>query len=584
MFRQNTSHLQGSLFSPKHLLSESKQKKLKKSEESYFYRYIFCKIREEDFSCLYADDNGRPNAPVNAMVSALLLMQRRRWTYQELFDQIDFNILTRTALGLHDLAESPFSPATLFNFQNRVSKHYVETGENLLERVFDHLTGEQLKALKVKTDIQRTDSTFAASNIRSYSRVQLLVEMVQRIARVVSEEDGKRLKERANGYLKQTSGQYIYRLNKEDIPKELDQLGEVYRWIAEELAPRYESMEIFKTFQRVYTEHFTTVEERVEVVPSEHLGSGCVQSPDDLDATYRKKGTRESRGQSLNVVETCNPDNEVDLVVDIAVNENNKDDSTVLEERLPELKKKTPELEELHTDGAYGSKENDRMAEHEGIRLVQSGVRGVKKSVPIEIEQKEEGGYEVRCPEQTVKAEPCRKRYRARFDLSVCARCPLASRCPAIPGKRSRTLYFYHDGYLANKRHRNRATLPPERRTLRANVEATVWEFGQRMPHGKLKVRGAAKAHIVACCMGIAINFGRLYRYAMRKLRETGKNPLPPAPASALSGCQRANNTILSEITEKIPGWNSVKRYLYSKTSYHTQFAQHIPYSRNPAF
>ena len=103
MFRTNTSHHQGSLFSPETLLSENKRKKLEESEEAYFYRYIFCTIQEEDFACLYAKDNGRPNAPVNAMVSALLLMQRRRWTYHELFRQIDFNMLTRTALGLRDL-------------------------------------------------------------------------------------------------------------------------------------------------------------------------------------------------------------------------------------------------------------------------------------------------------------------------------------------------------------------------------------------------------------------------------------------------------------------------------------------------
>ncbi|MEA3471348.1 MAG: transposase [Thermodesulfobacteriota bacterium] len=585
MFRTNTSHLQGSLFSPATLLSESKRKKLEQSEEMYFYRYIFCEIREEDFSCLYAGDNGRPNAPVNAMVSALLLMQCRRWTYHELFRQIDFNMLTRAALGLRDLDESPFSPATLFNFQNRVVEHYVESGENLLERVFDHLTGAQLKALKVKTDIQRTDSTFAASNIRSYSRVQLLVELVRRISRVLSEEERKRLSERASDYLNQTSGQYIYRLDKEAIPHELERLGELYRWIAAEFGERYESVDIFRTFQRVYTEHFTLVEGKTAVIASKDLGSGCVQSPDDLDATYRKKGERESRGHSLNIVETCNPENDVNLVVDIAINPNNKDDCKVLEERMPELKKKTPDLEEFHTDAAYASKANDRFAEEENIRVIQSGVRGVKAAVEIAIEQREDGCYEVQCPEQKVVAERCRTRHRARFDPTICARCPLAGDCPTIRGKRYRTLYFDHGVYLANTRHRSRSSIPPDRRTLRANVEATIWEFGHRMlPHGKLKVRSAIRAQMIAFATGAAINFGRLYRYVRRNLRETGKNPLPRTLRNLLLRCQRAKEHILPARVRKIPGWSSLKRYFGSNASFHAPCSRTSPYLRKSAF
>jgi len=57
-----------------------------------------------------------------------------------------------------------FCEATFFNFQNRLLKHFVETGENLLETVFDGLTKEQLKKLKIKTDIQRSDSFTSKSS------------------------------------------------------------------------------------------------------------------------------------------------------------------------------------------------------------------------------------------------------------------------------------------------------------------------------------------------------------------------------------------------------------------------------------
>ncbi len=67
-----------------------------------------------------------------------------------MLEQIDFNLLTRTALGLNKMDDTAFCEATFFNFQNRLLKHFTETGENLLEAVFDGLTKEQLKQLKIK--------------------------------------------------------------------------------------------------------------------------------------------------------------------------------------------------------------------------------------------------------------------------------------------------------------------------------------------------------------------------------------------------------------------------------------------------
>ena len=107
---------------------------------------------------------------------------------------IKFNLLTKTALGLQTLDEVPFSEASLFNFENRLNTYFINNGINLLEKIFDQLTEQQLKELKIKTDIQRTDSFQAASNIRRYSRLQLLVEMLIRIYRVLSEEDKSNLK------------------------------------------------------------------------------------------------------------------------------------------------------------------------------------------------------------------------------------------------------------------------------------------------------------------------------------------------------------------------------------------------------
>jgi len=514
MFRKNTSHLQPSLFGIANQLSETKLKKLKKSKEHEFYRLVFCKIREEDFAVLFSEGYSRPNAPVNALVSSIILLNHNGWTTQALFDRIDFDILIRTALGLDGLDETPFCPATFFNFQNRLLKHFLDTGENLLERAFDHLTGGQVKALGIKTDIQRSDSFMAMSNIRSYSRTQLLVEVLIRLERVLSDEDKRRFAELLSPYTEQDSAHYIYDLERDRIPHEQKQLGRVYQQLYRELQSRYGEVEEFKIFERVYREHFSVRNNKMRVRPSMELTGAMLQSPDDIDATYRKKNGRQFRGQSVNITETASPDNELNLITDIAVCPNVIDDSAILEQRLDRLKEKTPDLKELHTDGAYGSEQNDKKMEDLKITHVQTAVRGRAAEVAMEIEAVSDDEYLVCCPHQCAKSHRTRKRYKACFDPAICRRCSLAKSCCATKQKHARVYYFDRADYLQYKRNCNIRELPPKRRKLRPNIEATVNEFTKGFNHkGKLKVRGSFKTMVYACTMGIAINFGRIWRY-----------------------------------------------------------------------
>jgi hypothetical protein len=512
MFKKNTTHLQPNLFGLLNSLPDNMQKKVKQSEEFHFYNLIFRNIKEGLFKPLFSDKESRPNSPINAMVSALILMHRRTWTYEELFKQIQFHILVRIALGLDTLDEMPFCPATLFNFQNRLSDHFTKTGENLLEQVFDQLTDQQIKKLKIKTNIQRTDSFQAASNIRSYSRLQLLVELLIRIYRILSDDDKKRFKEQFDPYIDKSSGQYIYSLKASDLPHEMEKVGHLYHWIEINLKSAYKDKEIFKVFDRVLGEHFTISEKKIEVKSPDQLKSSSVQSPDDLDATYRQKQGKSSKGQSINIAETANPDNLINLLTDIAINPNNKDDCKVIGKRVDRLKAKTPDLDEIHFDGAYGSSSNDEKFKSQNINPIQTAVRGAKAEVEIDIEHISETEYEVSCPHQKVKSSVTRKRNKACFDLKRCSTCSEQSKCPALMMKKNRVLYFTHDDYLNKKRRKNILTIPKERRRLRNNVEATVNEFVCKMRKNKLKVRGLFRTSVFAYSVAMSVNFGRIYR------------------------------------------------------------------------
>jgi len=520
MFRKNETHRQRKLFGLTNTLPESVIDKAKDTEEYHFYHLIFCHIDEEIFSVLYSDEKSRPNAPINSLVGAIILQSRRQWTFDELFRQVQFNLLVRFALGLDDIETMPFCRSTIFNFQNRLSEHFVRTGKNLLEQIFDGLTEKQLRTLKVKTNIQRTDSTFAASNIRNYTRLQLLVETLIRTERILSEKNRKHFKDRLGRYVKDSSGQYIYRLKASEIPNELEEIAQAYAWVMRHFKKRYGDDPVFSVFERVLHEQFTDNDGVLMPRPPEQLNSSCVQSPDDLDATYRDKNGKKSKGQTIHVTETAHPENALNLLTDIYVTPNNIDDSRAFNERIDHLKAKTPDLDEHHYDGAYGSADNDEKYEAHRINPIQTGIRGKRAEVDIEIDRTPtdqdgsgEEGWCVHCPHQEARVHKKRKHYQAVFDEAECQGCPERKKCSVKSTSKGRVFNFKQEDYLRQKRLKARKKLPPERRHLRNNVEATIHEFTCRMPGGKLKVRGRFKTLLFAYAVGISSNFGRVFRY-----------------------------------------------------------------------
>ncbi len=152
----------------------------------------------------------------------------------------------------------------------------------------------------------------------------------------------------------------------------------------------------------------------VSAKPTNELNSSMLQSPDDLDAPYRKKREQQSKGYTINATETANPDNPVQLIDDIAVNPNNIDDIKIINNRIDKIKEKTPELNEMHTDGGYGCEDNDRKFEELGITQVTTAVRGRENEVEKKIEQISQfpDTYTVECPYQKTISTPTKKRHK----------------------------------------------------------------------------------------------------------------------------------------------------------------------------
>ncbi len=96
----------------------------------------------------------------------------------------------------------------------------------------------------------------------------------------------------------------------------------------------------FINLERAFREHFIIVHQETKAKPNNELNSGMLQSPNDQEATYRKKRGRKSKGFTINATETANPDNPIQLIDDIAVHPNTVNDTKILNGRIDKIKEK----------------------------------------------------------------------------------------------------------------------------------------------------------------------------------------------------------------------------------------------------
>jgi len=240
---------------------------------------------------------------------------------------------------------------TMYNFRQRLAKHMQKNGENLIGKVFTDVTDKQLRTLAVKTGKLRMDSTQVASNIQNGSRLQLLVEVLRRVHRLLSEEEQADYETFFAPYVKGKANHYVYHL-RGAYQDHIQKIEEVMAQLVVNLAENYGEASAYQVLKRVFGEHFVWTEEEQRPKQGQELSADSLQSSDDMEATYRKKRNEDYVGYVSNVTETCDPENELQLIVHMQTEANVKDDAAMLAEALPELKERL-DVEEMNTDGGY---------------------------------------------------------------------------------------------------------------------------------------------------------------------------------------------------------------------------------------
>jgi len=378
------------------------------------------------------------------------------------------------------------------------------------------------------------DSTQIASNIMDMSRLQLLVEILQRVYRMLTEVDQQVYAETFAPYLKGHSGQFVYRIKgKEATEEHLQLIGELIHRLLREFQNPYGKEPICQVLERFFDDNFRLAEKQVKTKANKELEAGCLQSVDDLEATYRKKGRKSYKGYVANLSETCDPENPLQLITKVQVAANNTNDNELLVKALPNLKERTG-LKTIYTDGPYAGPDVDEALQNHEVTQIQTGINGKPPDpsklhlADFEIHQDENGvPTEAICPSgqvAPVQLSSHKRGYRTDFDPQVCQACPfhLEGRCPAQPGKKraSFRLTFLPDQLAVAQRRRRMLANKRAGKNHRTAIEGTVREVKHPYPSGKLPVRGQFRMACVIVGSAAMTNIRRIHHHLVEKRKD----------------------------------------------------------------
>jgi hypothetical protein len=543
MFRKNRHSAQPLLLSDVNGLPERSRRWLEQSWAATFRAEVYARIDESRFAVLYSSTGSRPNVPVNLLVALDILKAQFDWTDEETYEHFLFDLQVRYAVGCDRFGEGDFDLRTLYYFRRRVAEHALTTGENLLQAIFEQITDAQTAQLGLKTDQVRYDSTQLLSNIADQSRLELLIQVVQRLHRMLSAADKTQYAAVFAPYVAESSGQYSYRLKgREVVHEHIQQVGVTLQRLLRDLQADYAAEPAYAVAQRFFDENFVEEAATLRAKANSEIGPGCLQSLDDLEATYRQKGSRTYKGYVANLSETCNPANPVQLINGAQVAPNQVTDIALLADSIAELKARTG-VAQVVTDGGYASPVVDQVLREHDVRQVLTGLTG---SLPdhqesrlafsdFELQHGKDGALlSAVCPAGTaadIQPAPSGKSDTLTFPAAACAGCVFFAQkqCPVALKKHGYQLYVPRERGQSAQRRRAFERHKAAARRLRTAVEATVFQLKHKWVKGKLRVRGLFRVTCVVIAAALAVNARRIHRYYHGELRPRAQQ----APAVA---------------------------------------------------
>jgi hypothetical protein len=351
-----------------------------------------------------------------------------------------------------------------------------------------------------------------------------LVAALQGVHKQLPESVKEGCAQRWARYLEQRPHQVCYRIAADEVEGHLVIIGQELWAVGAALREQAPESEVLGLVERVLGEQYERGSDgEVKLRPEAEVRADSLQSPHDPDATYRvKSGTAYRGGYVVNVSETADPENPVQLITDLQVEPNQADDTALMEQSLDNQAARGIRVNQITADGGYTGPKGEAACEKHKVVLRATRMRG-GHSAPdhwgweeYTWEVKDDGTpVSVTCPQgcqamlQPGRAKNC---FLARFDAPRCATCPFfKTKCRVQERKRlPPTLYVTRRRIKVALQ---RQQLRPEDASIRTVVESTVRSLKHAFPGSKLPVRGLIRTRMVLYPAAMMVNLRRLHRY-----------------------------------------------------------------------
>ncbi len=519
-FVPNSSQ-QISLFDKLAFLSPRKQQMIERSWAQAFSSHIYTRINEHIFAPLYSEKtNSRPNAPINVIVSALILKDFTNLTDEEITEACEFDFRYQYALHTTSFEDQPVSERTLSRFRSRLAAYELTTGEDLLHQCFVEMADGLRQYMEISSTIKRMDSMMIESNIRKMGRLELLYTCLSNLVKELHRDGKIELLEGLEHYADPNDrNQVVYHDQDTSQSERLQKIIDDACALLPKCEEDYAESEDYQLLERAIQEQ-TKKDDDGRNIPKgkgDGMNSSSLQNPSDPDATYRKKAGKEHRGYTANITETVDVNGSV--VTDYQYDVNIRSDVDFLQESI-EKAETTDDVTAIIADGSYASEDLASQAADKNIGLITTGLRGRKpREILTQFVLSKDGHTVIKCPEGY---PPKSSSYiwqsdsiRVSFPRCYCENCPHQQECRAKI--RTRTAFVILSlGALFNTeeaiRRRDDETMKLIGR-IRNGAE-TIPSILRRKYHvDEMPVRGKLKTKVFFGFKMLALNFSKLWLY-----------------------------------------------------------------------
>ena len=524
MFKKSDEHKQLDAFSsPIEYLKDSTMNYYLKNDSwhNQFRKQVVMRIDESIFSVLYTELTGAPNASIRVLTGMMILKEAHGWSDEQLFENCNFNLLIRSALGLMTLEDAVPVASTYYLFRRNLVMYSKEHGIDLYKKCQDQITASQILEFNVSGKQVRMDSKLLGSNIAWLSRYELIHETLRLF--IAEREEfiyKKSLSKVEFSLIKsiqgETGNKVVYRSTKSEIDTQFIALGKLmYRFIVLFKANNYGQ---YQTLKAVFEQQYSVSKEKI-VLPleNEEISAKSIQSPHDTDAHYRDKDGNKVKGYSANITETCDQPSEDDkpvlnLITNTQVEVVSTSDNSYLKQALTNTQQILPnEIEKVYADGAYNSVDSQEYCLNNDIDLLLTAMQGAIPKYDISLDQQDNNklividnktGEAIEAQQVKTRKDPTQKKWK-------------------IKTQEGKYRYFDMESIRAAALRQKLKDIPIEETNIRNNVEATIFQLGYHYSNDKSRYRTLAKHKLWAYSRCLWINFVRIMKYVTQICQRT---------------------------------------------------------------